>query len=95
MARSLPVVLQETDQNHALAAQMFDSYMQSQKLLLRCRRVIDFQDPRLAPVPAAANLPPGFQVLAHRLHLLGKSFDISCPLGPGSRPRTKSATRRI
>ncbi len=38
---------------------------------IRCRRVIDFQDPHLQQLPIPEATLGGFQVLAQRLHLLG------------------------
>lgn len=38
---------------------------------IRCRRVIDFEEPRLDSLPIQESKLGGFRVLAQRLHLLG------------------------
>lgn len=38
---------------------------------LRCRRVIDFEDPRLDRLPLPTGVPDGFVVKVRRVHLLG------------------------
>jgi Fur family peroxide stress response transcriptional regulator len=51
----------------------FDAHLDDHQHLVcvRCRRVIDFQDPRLQRLPVPKGLPGGFRVLSQRLHLLG------------------------
>jgi Fur family peroxide stress response transcriptional regulator len=59
---------------HALGDQArFDANLEPHHHLVcvRCRRVIDFQDSRLAALPIGERELHGFRVLTHRIHLLG------------------------
>ena len=44
-------------------------------ICLRCRRVLDSQDPRLQRLPIRDAAPSGFRVLTHRLQVLGLCQD--------------------
>lgn len=59
---------------HAFSDQTrFDANLETHHHLvcIRCHRVIDFQDARLERLPIEPTAPNGFQVLSHRIHLLG------------------------
>jgi Fur family peroxide stress response transcriptional regulator len=59
---------------HALGDQArFDANLDAHHHLVcvHCRRMIDFADPRLEQLPIREAAPDDFQVLGHRLHVLG------------------------
>lgn len=51
----------------------FDANLDAHQHLgcMRCRRVVDFQDPRLEQLPVEPAALAGFRVLTHRIQLLG------------------------
>lgn len=59
---------------HAFSDQArFDANLHTHHHLVcqRCRRIADFEDPRLESLPVAATHLHGFRVLTHRVHLVG------------------------
>jgi len=59
---------------HAFSDQArFDANLHAHHHLVcvRCRRVIDFEDARLESLPVPESNLDGFQVLSHRIHLVG------------------------
>lgn len=59
---------------HAFSDQArFDANLHAHHHLVcvRCRRVIDFEDPRLESLPVPESNLDGFRVLSHRIHLVG------------------------
>jgi Fur family peroxide stress response transcriptional regulator len=59
---------------HAFSDQArFDANLDAHHHLVcvRCRRVLDFEDPRLESLPVDEGNLHGFRVLTHRIHLVG------------------------
>ncbi|MBL8799510.1 MAG: transcriptional repressor [Planctomycetia bacterium] len=73
---------------HAFSDQSrFDANLDDHHHLVcvRCRRIIDFQDDRLRELPVEPASLDGFQVLGHRIHLVGLCAECQPEHSPAAR----------